>query len=445
MRAGVAKVDITPPVGVELSGYVARQQPSVGIRDQLYAGALVLDDGRRRAAIVACDLIGLTRTSVEAIRKLVSQNTKVPGENVMICCTHTHSGPATLRLRNCGRIDKTWMSLLYHQVTGAVMRAEKNLKEVRTGFGQGTVTVGINRRAVSIQIKEAVVDSTLGILKIEDLNENPVAALLNYPCHGVVLSPENRLVSADFPGAAVRFVERNLPANPVIIYTNGACGDINPCLTDNSFKQVEKIGTIIGTEAVKIIASTETTHNLDLAVASRAVELPLQRMTREQIEAQLQHYSQQYYSEGSDWPYVNRRIYEAMKQWAQETMTLLEAGALPNAVSTEVQVIRIGELYIVAIPGEAFCQIGLAIKEHSPGRTLVIGYANDVVGYIPTEEAFEEGGYEVQEAYKYYSNLMLAPESAQILIETATNLMNSLKARWAGKEESINSSILTYP
>jgi len=429
MRAGVAKVDITPPVGVELSGYVARQQPSVGIHDQLYARALVFDNDRGRAAIVACDLIGLTRTSVEAIRRLVSQNTEVPGENVMVCCTHTHSGPATLRLRNCGEIDKTWVSLLYRRVAQAVMRAEKNLKEVRTGFGQGTVAVGINRRVISMQNKKGVVDSSLGILKIEDLNENIVAALLNYPCHAVVLSPENRLVSADFPGAAVRFVERNLPANPAIIYTNGACGDINPYFSGNSFAEVERIGTIVGAEAVKIISSTETTHNSDLAAASRTVELPLQEMTREQIEAQLQHHSRHYYSEEAEWPCVKCRIYEAMKQWAQETITLLEAGELPNSVPTEVQAIRIGELYIVGIPGEAFCQIGLAIKQRSPGNTIVIGYANDVVGYIPTEDAFREGGYEVQEAYKYYSNLMLAPESAPMLIETATNLLGFLKTR----------------
>ncbi len=429
MRAGVAKVNITPPVGVELSGYVGRQQPSVGIHDELCGSALVLDDGHQRAAIVACDLVGLTKDSVERVRGLISQNTEIPGANVMVCCTHTHSGPATLRLRNCGKIDETWMSVLYRQLAGAVIWAEKNLKEVRASVGQGTVTVGINRRAASIKTKEAVVDSTLGVLKIEDFDENPVAALLNYPCHGVVLSHENRLVSADFPGAAVRFVERNLPGNPIILYTNGACGDINPYLQGNSFKQVERIGTIVGAEAVKIMASTEITPNLDLAVASRNIELPLQKMTKAQVEAQFQHYSHQYYSEGPDWLYINRRIYEAMEQWAKETIALLEAGILPNTVSTEVQVIRIGELYLVAVPGEAFCQIGLAIKERSPGRSFIIGYANDVVGYIPTEEAFEQGGYEVEEAYKYYSHLMLAPESAGILVETATNLVNSLKVK----------------
>ncbi len=429
MKAGVAKVNITPPVGAELSGYVGRQQPSVGIHDELYASALVLDDGRQRVAIVACDLLGLTKGSVGTVRGLISQNTEIPGANVMVCCTHTHSGPASLRLRNCGKIDKTWMSVLYQQLAGAVIWAEKNLKESRAGFGQGTVAVGMNRRAASSQNKDAIVDSTLGVLKIEDLNENPIAALLNYPCHGVVLSHENRLVSADFPGAAVRFVDRNLPGKPITLYTNGACGDINPYLRGNSFEPVERIGTILGAEAVKVIASTETTHSLDLAVASRNVELPLQRMAKEQVETQFQHYSHQYYSEGRDWPYINRKIYEAMEHWAQETIGLLESGTLPDTVSTEVQVIRIGELYIVAIPGEAFCQIGLAIKEHSPNRTFVIGYANDVVGYIPTEEAFEKGGYEVEEAYKYYSNLMLAPESAQILVETATNLMNLLKVK----------------
>ncbi|MCK4418026.1 MAG: neutral/alkaline non-lysosomal ceramidase N-terminal domain-containing protein, partial [Candidatus Latescibacteria bacterium] len=401
-------------------------QPSVGIHDELYASALVLDDGRQRTAIVTCDLVGLTKDSVETVRGLISQKTEMPGANVMVCCTHTHSGPATLRLRNCGKIDETWMSVLYQQLAGAVIWAEKNLKEVRASVGQDTVVVGINRRAASIQNKDAIVDSTLGVLKIEDLNENPVAALLNYPCHGVVLSHENRLVSADFPGAAVRFVERNFPGNPIILYTNGACGDINPYLQGNSFTQVERIGTIVGAEAVKIMASTETTPNLDLAVASRNIELPLQKMTKAQVEAQFQHYSHQYYSEELDWPYINRKIYEAMEQWAQETIELLEAGTLPNTVSTEVQVIRIGELYLVAIPGEAFCQIGLAIKERSPGRSFVIGYANDVVGYIPTEEAFEQGGYEVQEAYKYYSNLMLASKSARILVQTAASLMEEL-------------------
>lgn len=440
MKAGISKVDITPPVGVDLSGFVGRVQPSVGIHDDLYATALVLDDGDKKVAIVTCHLVGLAKDSVKAIRQLIFQRTGIPEENVMVCCTHTHSGPATWRLRYCGQVDEPWMSVFCRQVAGAVMMAERNLTEARIGFGQGTVRIGINRRIKREpqeysppESPEPGVDSSLSVLKVKDSDGRLIAAVLNYACHPVVMAEGNRLISADFPGAAVRFVEQALPEKPVVLYANGACGDINPYVRGGTFEDVNRLGAILGAEAIKVLNLTKTVSDLTLDVASKEVTLPLEVQTRQEVEDKLDSHRRKFseggydYSRGSDKDYLNRRIYKAMEQWATETLNLIDKGSPPRSLSSEVQAIRIGELCVVGLPGEIFSQIGLSIKRRSPMRSVVFGYANDVTGYVPTQKAFEEGGYEVEEAYKYYSNFMIAPESVQILEDAAVSVVESLR------------------
>ncbi|GAI90376.1 unnamed protein product, partial [marine sediment metagenome] len=125
LRAGTAKVNITPPTGTELSGYVLREQPSLGIHDPLYARALVLEHDGHTIALVSCDLLALRDDSVRAIRTIASQQTGIPPSNIMLSCTHTHSGPATIFLRNCGSVNGEWLIELQRRIAQTVVETAK--------------------------------------------------------------------------------------------------------------------------------------------------------------------------------------------------------------------------------------------------------------------------------------------------------------------------------
>jgi len=138
IKAGVGVVDITPPLGVELCGYgLYLNRRSTSIRDRLYSKALVLSDGVNRVAIVANDLIGITKGMSKDIRFLVAKETGIPQDHILITCTHTHHGPATLSLRGCGEIDEDYMGILPKYVASAVIMANSNLKDARIGAGKG--------------------------------------------------------------------------------------------------------------------------------------------------------------------------------------------------------------------------------------------------------------------------------------------------------------------
>ncbi|MEM2587981.1 MAG: neutral/alkaline non-lysosomal ceramidase N-terminal domain-containing protein, partial [Candidatus Bathyarchaeia archaeon] len=230
LRMGLSKVTITPPIGVRLSGYADRIQPSIGILDDLYARALVIDDGEERAAIVICDLLGLTNSLVKDIRSRVRELTGIEDENIMVTATHTHCGPD---LRFAG---EAYIESLKSQVAGAVYAACNNMREVRIGVGRGECFVGCNRRNPKSPYgpyylyswPEGPMDPTVLVLRIEDLSGRILGILINYSCHPVTLGPRELRISRDYPGYALEVLEKIFGRDIVAIFMNGFCGNINP-------------------------------------------------------------------------------------------------------------------------------------------------------------------------------------------------------------------------
>ncbi|MFB0522144.1 MAG: neutral/alkaline non-lysosomal ceramidase N-terminal domain-containing protein, partial [Candidatus Bathyarchaeia archaeon] len=144
MKVGVASASITPPVGVPMAGYGARKGVSKGIHDDLYAKAIVFDEGDMKAALIRCDLIGLRRDAVKETRELIESEMGIDGDNIMITCTHTHSGPITDPIYP--DLDM-WMKVLIRKMRGTVATAYRNSKEAKVGVGSGSVDgIVINRR-----------------------------------------------------------------------------------------------------------------------------------------------------------------------------------------------------------------------------------------------------------------------------------------------------------
>jgi len=414
VKAAAAKADITPPVGVPLDGNV-RDKNSRGIHDSLFAKTLVLADGEETVAIVACDLVGLSSDLVQQARQLIEKSTGIKGENVLISATHTHSGPAVLGLLG-PKVDESYLEILAQKIAGAVYVAHNNLQKVSIGVGRGTVEgISFNRRIrmkdgsirmnweglpeAEIEGPAGPIDPEVGVVRIDDQEGNPLAFLINFACHAAVLSGDNLLISADYPGYTTGMIEKIYPGTAAL-FINGAEGNINHIDVHNplqtlrirGFKEAERIGRILGGEVVKVIERIKPEELAKVRSVSQKIELPL----REISEAELQRAREVLEASPEKKLFLVDGVPEEI--YAREIVKLSQYKG--KSALTEVQVITLGDKSaFVGIPGEMFVELGLEIKHSSKfPYTLVLGLANDYEGYIPTSAAFDQGGYEVKSA-----------------------------------------------
>ncbi|MCU0522276.1 MAG: neutral/alkaline non-lysosomal ceramidase N-terminal domain-containing protein [Anaerolineae bacterium] len=426
MRAGAAQGDITPPVGSDLTGYVARLGSSVGIHDALHARALVLEDDDTRAVIVTCDLLALGDATVLAAREAIATALgTVPGL-VMLACTHTHSGPATVFLHQCGEVDPTYVGALPERLADVAAMAAARLQSVRVAAGWGALPEGaFNRRGAGPEP-----DTSVGVVQLKGLDGAPVATLMTYGCHPVVMGPESLLVSADYPGAAVGAVERALGG--AALFLTGASGDVNP-RRRGSFGDVAWLGERVAEEAVRLAARLDAGAEGRITVASEVLNLPL---TTPPDGAALDDLIKAYAldlreAEATGEP-IAIRIARAMLGWAESLAVKTRTGKVSSTVAVEIQAIGLGPAVFVGVPGELFSGLGAQIKAVS-GNVFVVGYTNGDVGYIPDREAYVTGGYEVSDAFKYYdAPAALAPEAGEMVVAAARRVCERT-ARCSGR------------
>lgn len=225
VHLGTAKAVITPPVGCDLSGYIARTEPMAGVHDELYARAMVWaedDDLSDAAAIVTLDVLDLEPAGVAALREGAAALTGIPGQRIGVTCTHTHGGPATLSGGGLGRTDAAYLDVMERAAAGAVAMAAGRLEPVVLRLAHGAeATVGINRR-----ISGGVIDPDVPVMRCQRPDGSVAAVLMSYACHPVTLGPTNLLATGDYPGYAVRAVEAVYPG-ALALFATGCCGQIN--------------------------------------------------------------------------------------------------------------------------------------------------------------------------------------------------------------------------
>jgi len=418
LTAAAAKANITPYVGVSLSGFGGRDHGAEGIHDELWAKALVLETGDTRVAVVSCDLIGLTLDSVARIRQRAEAMCGIPGDHVVLAATHTHSGPAMGCLRLLGQ-DPAWVEVVERKIAGADAEANRNLVAATVGVGCGEVQIGINRRERqpdgTIRLGRnpgGPLDTTVGVLRVDAASGEPIAALIHHPCHPVVLGGNNYLISADFPGRATAFVERALPG-VTALFVNGCAGNINSDPFGHTFEAAERLGATLGAEAVKAYHGIELADETTLRCATEWADAPLQPLppragTQSLFDSRRQALDAEV-AAGRLSPL--KCDTDHVLGWLGDVLTEWDKPRQQTTRRLEVQAVAVGDTAFVTTPGETFVEIGQAIAAGSPfPHTFVTGYTNGVVGYIPVDTAFEEGGYEVESAYQfYYGTYSLAP------------------------------------
>ena len=273
IKAGCAKVNITPPVGVWLSGYGSRNKPSDNIVDELYAKALVLDDGQNKIAIVSADLLWVTLEITDEIRRIVKQKTGIPESNVLICATHTHFGPKVDKTRkdwpdtDASRVDESYIQTLKNKIAGSVFTAAQKSKAVKLGVVKGEIPeIVYNRRTkrpdgkvvntfrlppADPNLVFGPVDPEVGIIRIEDANGAIVGTVVNYACHPVCGATDNEefySISADYPGYTAQVVEQM--EGGICLFALGTAGDMNPYRIEGENHR-SRIGKALGAEVLR--------------------------------------------------------------------------------------------------------------------------------------------------------------------------------------------------
>ncbi len=437
LLAGAAESVITPPAGIDLTGYANRPSAAVGKHDDLYVRALVLGQGSGTVALVSLDLLGFQIADADQLRRLVERETSIPAPAVLLNCSHTHAGPATMKLRGLGQRDAIYDALLSRWIAGAVRAARERREPATLRWGEGEARIGRNRREqrpdgqMVIGANEAgPYDPRVPVLRLDRADGSPLAIWFSHATHPVTFGAENVRFSADFPGVAVETVRRLEPggsADFVGLFAQGCCGDINP-RRRGGLEEARTSGRILGAAAALAAEESAPVEATPLAAAMETLALPTLPPGVEEARAMMERHAarlETLRAEGAD-PYRLRHP-EAMIAWAEAALTAAERSPEERMLPFPVQALRLGPVAIVGLAGEVFVRIGQAIVHRSPfPHTVALGYSNGLLGYVPTADAYPLGGYEVNDAYRYFGTLMIAPESEGLIMACVDRLLAGL-------------------
>ncbi|MEN6313781.1 MAG: neutral/alkaline non-lysosomal ceramidase N-terminal domain-containing protein [Clostridiaceae bacterium] len=407
IKTGYAEKNIEMVKGMDMTGFLARESCSAGIHDELKIKCIVFDDGDTEFVLIVCDLLGLDSQYTNECIGEVAEKLSVPADHIVIASIHTHSGPASILLQDCGEVDENWLKGLKTRIVECASMAADSLRPSKLVFKTVSCDIGINRVVRDENLKKSLVDKQVCILEIIDEGKGMVKnVLVNYACHPVTLTRTNLLYSADYP----HFMEQEMQIskkyeNSSIIFATGCCGDINPAEM-GSFSISERLGqkladSITNHAAVQIGEKefsgsklTVETLNVCIPLNTAIFEAEIERLKTEAADKEAKGKGQS-----------ESKADRAYKHWMDRISGMKRSGMYYSYVAADIKIVRIGKLTVVTLPFEVFHKIGLKIKEYfDPDRTMVLCYANGDYGYFPTKELYDVSCYEAGSAFKFYGH-----------------------------------------
>jgi hypothetical protein len=377
LQAGVARVNLDPALAMTMGGYGARLGVSQGVLDPIQARVLALADGHRTIALVTLDLVStIELAEMDQIRAAVRQNGV---EQVIFVASHTHSGP--VYASNPESYQKA-----VRRIQQAVAIAARLMTPVRIGTAWGVAYLGHNRRSILLDgtpkmfwrdetmVPSSPVDPTVGVVRLDRRDGTPLAILVNYACHPVVLGPDNLSYSADYPGVMRDTIEDSLKGSTAF-FLQGAPGDINPYydktpLVQDAVVRMQETGRKLGTEALRVARSIRTEVAPAPSIQSKTVVLHVH----------------------SRWDLAKLRPVLKERYRLDE---MRAARLLRDPMDLPVTTLLLNhELAFVTMPGEPFVEFQMQLRARSPQpNTYLLGYADGALGYFPTLAAAVRGGY----------------------------------------------------
>jgi hypothetical protein len=416
LQAGYGEKKITPPLGTDLTGFgFFLDRRSRTVRDDLKARALCLRTSERALFLISLDLLGLTISSSDRIRRQVAKAHRISAENVLLACTHTHSGPAAQLLPGLGKVNYSYLRQLPQAILEAASEAWAAAEEAAFGFhAEAVEPIGYNRRRGDFN----EIDPWLkvGIFK----QKRRAIYLLNYACHAVTLGPTQE-ISADWPGALVREIEKSGNRGLVL---QGFCGDIDPVTYLNRRLGATKrdytlSGRILADRAFKSEKYVTFKRGAQLGAAEERIRLPLLVFPRKDLDRETAEAREA----NKEFPRAAEIIRAWRKRVEKHHTAFLRS---PWMEGVPVHVLSVNGMKILGLPGEVFCGLGLKMRPKWPSL-MTAGYVDGNIGYLPTREAFRTpNDYACYCAPKFYSTFGFTPAVEVVLLKASDRLLSSL-------------------
>lgn len=442
--AGIARTELTPFWGVELTGwgyYIERRWRQ--IRDRLHATALALQNGQRAAIVIALDLMLIDEQFTRRTRDLVSAVTDVPAEAILLTCSHSHNAPAVGGLLGVGECDPLYEAWASQQAATAAILAWNHREPATIATAHADVPdISYNRTRAN-----GVIDARLSALRIDKANGSPLAILAGFgahPCVGTELHPWE--VSRDVPGEVCDRLEAAVPG-AIAMYVQGACGDVNFHREYMTPERCHEPAEELADQAARALQKHSARDaNPAIATASRVAQLPTRRWTLEEINAdrlealrRLRERDVVNWRESFGRSMTNRpddmvkrhggdewKAVEAMCRFkiAWTDKMLADYETRPEYLSTEVQAIRIGDLYLAANSSEFFSPLALEVRQRANVPELMLAcYSNGRIGYLPDAYDIEAKSYAGYQSPKYCDQFPFTAESGAAMCEAMLDVI----------------------
>ena len=397
MKVGTALADITPPLGCPMDGFEARTSGATGIHDPLHVRVLAAEgaDGTGIVLVVA-DLLQVDSGVQALVAAEVLRSTGIPRERLQLVGTHTHSGPY---VAPGSEVERT----IADRMAAAVAEAWSVRREASVAIGVGTVTgIGANRRP-----NGGPVDDRVTVVRFDDSDGRPVATLVNYGCHPTTLGPNNTLYSADYPGVLCRELEAAVGG--LALFTTGPQGDVNPggyspeasmvgiVVPWRTFESAERYGRLLADAATAVHRTLRPAPADRVWGASEVVELVRKDLPDAAAARNAADLATAAAVAVRDADLSADATYHALVGAAYAELVAGQAAAPDRGGPVRVRIsgLGFGPFTHLGVEGELFVGLGQRIRAAVDDATSCIAALCDgTVGYIPTADAFEEGGYE---------------------------------------------------
>lgn len=394
---------ITPQKPMWMAGYASRNKPSEGVASDLYAKAVVFDDGQKnKAAIITFDLISVPRGLRDRVAKLVEKQYGIPAEAVMLNCSHTHCGPVVRspeasitdydreKVSQAVEYSKVLEKILVELVGGAIENSAPSTltyHRARAGFAMNRRLPTENGLRNSPN-PDGPVDHDVPVLKITNADGKLTTILFGYACHNTTLGIYE--FCGDYAGFAQTEIQRAHPG-VVAMFIMGCGGDQNP-YPRRTLDLAITHGKTLATAVEAALQTPAIPVNGPMQAKLDHVEVTYAAPpTKEELESRLSTTNK----------YIKRHTERLLKQLEKE-------GKLRTSYTTLVQTFQFGDdLTLIALPGETVIDYSLRLKrEFSDRNVWVAGYSNDVFAYVPSKRVLNEGGYEGGGALIYFTTVL---------------------------------------
>lgn len=472
--AGAARVVINPPLGIKRPGIRIFRDPIQAIESDLTATAVVLANGPSSVALIAVDLLFMSMPVITALRGRIADALGTPRSHVLVNFSHTHGGPTFPDFIDDTpeQIDlqRRYQTLVEERFVAVAVEAQKRLQPARIGAGRGECHIGIYRRAktetgrdVLGEVPGAPIDPSVGVIRVDDLEGQPIATLFSYGCHPVTVGPRALVASSDFPGAARRVVETSLGG--LSLFLQACAGNINPVwglgYEVDCRDTKNRTGMMLGGEVIQVAAQIRThvrrgpktpigpVANIllwpwvpvagdtcsHLSAVEEVVQLELGPLPSLEHALAIQEKWNRKWSDdlargARDWDlnYSARFVH-----WSRKLVQAVKDGH--PTLDVVIQGIRVNDIAICGIGVESFFETGLALKARSGfAHTEVLGYTNGCAAYLPRAEDYPPGGWDIDEQYavpdlffqSYSLPVALRTDSEQRVVTRAAAVLQRL-------------------